>query len=155
MIHSLQSVLGEHPFLQGLKAHHIELLSGCASNLRFEADSFLCRSGDEADQFYILRSGRVAVEIFAANRGPVTIQTLGEGDILGWSWLVPPYHWRFSARALELTRAIALDGRCLRQKCEQDHELGYELLKRFSHVIAERLDAARLQLLDVYAGDLP
>ena len=78
--------------------------------------------------------------------------TLGEGDILGWSWLMPPYHWQFHARAVEVTRAIALDGKCLRTKCEQNHDLGYELLKRFCHIIERRLEATRLQLLDVYGS---
>jgi hypothetical protein len=77
---------------------------------------------------------------------------LGEGEILGWSWLIPPYNWHFDARAVELTRAIALDGKCLRNKCEQDHDLGYELLKRFAHIMEQRLQATRLQLLDVYGN---
>jgi CRP-like cAMP-binding protein len=98
----------------------------------------------------MIRQGKVAIQIQAAERGPITVQTLGEGDVLGWSWLIPPYRWRFDARATELTRAIALDGKCLRTKSEEDHNLGYELLRRFSSIIVQRLEAARLQLLDVY-----
>jgi len=79
------------------------------------------------------------------------IETLEEGDILGWSWLIPPYLWRFDARIVEPTRAIALDGKCLRMKCDENHDLGYELLKRFAHIVTQRLQATRLQLLDIYA----
>jgi CRP/FNR family cyclic AMP-dependent transcriptional regulator len=93
----------------------------------------------------------VAVEIFAPQKGPITIETVVEGDVLGWSWLVPPYNWRFDARAMEMTRAVALDGVCLRNKCETDHDLGYELMKRFANIIDRRLQATRLQLLDIYA----
>jgi CRP/FNR family cyclic AMP-dependent transcriptional regulator len=97
---------------------------------------------------YSRRKGRL--EVFIPGRGSVTIQTLGSGDILGWSWLIPPYAWRFDARAVEMTRAIALDGKCLRDKCEADHDLGYELLKRIAAILGQRLDATRFRLLDVY-----
>ncbi len=88
----------------------------------------------------------------APGRPPLVLQTVGAGDILGWSWLIPPYHWMFDAVALEPTRTIALDGRCLRGKCEADRVLGYELLKRFAHIMEQRLQATRLQLLDLYGG---
>ena len=147
---SLEPYLAEHPFLKGLEPNHLKILVGCASNVRFDVGQFILREGEEANNFYIIRHGKVAIELFAAERGAITIQTIGEGEILGWSWLIPPYRWRFDARAVDLTRAIALDGKCLRTKCEQDHNLGYELLKRFAHVIALRLEATRLQLSDVY-----
>ena len=147
---TLEPYLAEHPFLKGLDPHHLKIIVGCASNVRFDAGQYILREGEEANNFYIIRHGIVAVELFAAERGTITIQTIGEGEILGWSWLIPPYRWRFDAKAVELTRAIALDGKCLRNKCEQDHDLGYELLKRFVHIITSRLDATRLQLLDVY-----
>ena len=147
---TLEPYLAEHPFLKGLEPQHLKIIVGCASNVRFDAGQYILREGEEANNFYIIRHGIVAVELFAAERGTITIQTIGEGEILGWSWLIPPYHWRFDAKAVELTRAIALDGRCLRTKCEKDHDLGYELLKRFAHVITQRLEATRLQLLDVY-----
>ncbi len=150
---TLDPLLADHPFLGGLTPAQIATVAGCARNERFEPGRILCREGEEADQFFIVRQGRVAVEVSAPPRGPVTIQTVGDGDILGWSWLVPPYRWRFTARAQELTRVIALDGRCLRQKCEADHDLGYELLKRFADVVGQRLDATRLQLLDLYAAE--
>lgn len=150
---NLKPLLSEHPFLAGLSPEHIATITGCASNARFDPGQYLFREGEEADQFFVVRHGRVAVEIGAEPRGTVTIQTVGDGEILGWSWLVPPYRWRFSARAVDLTRVIALDGKCLRQKCEKDHDLGYELLKRFADVVGHRLDATRLQLLDVFAAE--
>lgn len=147
---SLEPILRTHPFLEGLDSRFMELITGCASNVRFNAGEFLLHEDEEANQFYIIRQGRVAVESHAAGMDPIIIHTVGEGDILGWSWLVPPYYWHFDARAVELTRAIALDGKCLRQKCEKDHELGYELLKRFTNIITQRLEATRMQLLDFY-----
>lgn len=147
---SLEQILAESSFLHGLQQHHLELITGCASNVRFDGGQYLFHEGEEAEKFYILRHGRVSLEIFTPDRGPLTIQTLETGDILGWSWLVPPYQWRFDAKAIELVRGIALDGKCLRTKCEQDHDLGFDLLKRFAHIIEQRLEATRLQLLDVY-----
>ena len=94
----------------------------------------------------------MAVEIFGAQKGPITVQTIDDGEVLGWLWLIPPYNWHFDARAVELTRAIALDGKCLRTKCENDHDLGYELLKRFTSIMEQRLEATRLQLLDIYGN---
>lgn len=149
---TLAPILATHPFLKGLEQAHLDLLVGCASNMVFKPGQLLFRTGEEANQFYILRDGQVAIEIPIPPRGVINIQTMGEGEVLGWSWLIPPYHWHFNARAVEATRAIALDGKCLRGKCEQDHDLGYELLKRFSHIIEQRLEATRLQLLDIY-GD--
>ena len=149
---TLEPVLAEHPFFQGLAPEYLRVLVGCASNLRFEAGQQIFREGEEANEFYLIRHGKVALEVYVPGRGSITIQTLGVGEILGWSWLVPPYQWRFDARAVELTRAIALDGKCLRTKCEDDPRLGFALLKRFAHVMTERLQATRLQLLDVYGN---
>ncbi len=148
---TLEPLLAEHPFFKGLEPRFLDLLVGCAANVRFEPGHYIFREGEIANTFYILREGCVALEIFAPGRGPVTLETLGEGEILGWSWLIPPYQRHFSARAVEMTRAFGLDAVCLRNKCEQDHDLGYELLKRFSTLIVDRLHATRLQLLDVYS----
>jgi CRP-like cAMP-binding protein len=147
---TLERILAEHPFFKDLSEPYLQLVTGCASNVRFDQDSFIFREGAEANQFYLLRQGRVALQVFAPDRGPITVETLEEGDILGWSWLIPPYNWHFDARALELTHAIALDGQCLRRKCEQDHNLGYELLKRFAHIMEQRLSSTRLQIVDMY-----
>jgi CRP/FNR family cyclic AMP-dependent transcriptional regulator len=149
---TLEPLLAEHPFFKGLDRRFLELLVGCATNVRFDAGEYIFKEGEEANSFYIIRRGHVALEIFAPGRGPLAVQTLGEGEVLGWSWLIPPYHWHSSARAVELTRAIALDAACLRQKCDEDHDLGYELMKRFAPVIVDRLQATRLQLLDLYGS---
>lgn len=146
----LHRILEEHPFLKGLDKKHLQLITGCASNVRFEEGQYIFREGEEANYFYIVRHGTVSLELYVPQKGPVGVQTLAEGEILGWSWLIPPYKWMFDARAVELTRAIALDGKCLRNKCEEDHDMGYELLKRFSHEMGERLVATRLQLLDMF-----
>jgi CRP/FNR family cyclic AMP-dependent transcriptional regulator len=147
---TLQEILSAHPFFHDLPAHHIETVVGCVSNVHFEAGNVIFREDEEANHFYLIREGKVALRIHSARRGPLTILTISEGQILGWSWLFPPYRWKFSARALEDTRAFAADGRCLREKAERDHDLGYELLKRFAHVVEGRLEATRLQLLNVY-----
>ncbi len=147
---TLKPILAAHPFFRDLEERHLDLIVGCASNVRFDAGEFIFRYGEEANHFYLIRGGMVALEMFVTGRGPVKVQTLDEGDVLGWSWLVPPYRWMFDAHATEMTRAIALDGKCLRNKCEQDHDLGYQLLKRFVTIVQERLDAARLQLLNIY-----
>lgn len=147
---TLEPILSEHPFFHGLDERYLKLVVGCASNVRFEAGQFIFHEGEQANHFYLIRHGIVALEVFAPNRGSLTIQTLDDGEILGWSWLIPPYQWRFDARAVETTRAIALDGKCLREKCEEDHDLGYELLKRFASILGQRLEATRIQLLDIY-----
>lgn len=147
---TLEPILAGHSFFKDLDKKYLALVTGCASNVRFEAGKFIFREGEEAHQFYLIRQGKVSVEIFTPNRGHITLETLDEGHILGWSWLIPPYQWHFDARALEPTRAIALDGKCLRKKCEEDHDFGYEFVKRFSHIMEQRLSSARIQLLDLY-----
>jgi CRP-like cAMP-binding protein len=147
---SLEGLIAGHPFFKGFDARHVKLLTGCAYNEKYNAGEFLFRQGEPANKFYIMRTGKVSVEIFVPQRGAVTIQTTDEGEILGWSWLVKPYQWHFDARAMDLTRVIALDGECLRKKCEEDHDLGYELHKRFADIMADRLEATRVQLMDIY-----
>jgi CRP/FNR family transcriptional regulator, cyclic AMP receptor protein len=146
----LERILAAHPFFEGLDPGHLAVLVGCATNMRFDPGTYLFRAREEANQFFLLRDGRIALELAAPGQTPLVLQTLGQGDILGWSWLIPPYHWMFDAVATEQTRAIGLDGKCLRGKCEADHDLGYELLKRFARIMEERLEATRLQLLDLY-----
>jgi CRP-like cAMP-binding protein len=149
---TVDPILAKEGFLKNLKHKQLEKIAGCAFDARFVAEQFLFREGEAANNFYIITHGKVALEVFVPGRGPVTIETLGEGDVVGWSWLFPPYRWHFDGRALELTRVIAFDARCLRGMCETDHDLGYELMKHFSHVIMERLQATRLRLVDVYGS---
>ncbi len=145
---TLEPILKKHPFFKDLDQKHLDFIVGCASNVRFKEGEIIVREEKSADKFYLIRGGKVA--IFIAKPRSITIQTIYEDDILGWSWLIPPHRYRFSARAMEDTRAIALDGKCLREKCETNHELGYELLKRLVSVFAQRLEATRLQLLNIY-----
>lgn len=148
----LERILREHPFFAGLPPSFCALVSGCAKNVRFDAGQYLFHEGESADEFYLIRHGRVALMITVPGKGTVTIYTVSEGELAGVSWLVPPYRWTYDAKALELTRALAIDAKCLRGKCESDHDLGYEMMKRFMPVLIERLHAARLQMLDVYGA---
>jgi len=149
---TLGPLIAEHPFFKNLEKSYLELIVGCASNVRFDAGQFIFRQGEEANQFYIVRQGKVAIEICPPGQNPITLETISDGEILGWSWVIPPYHWQFDAQAVELTRAIALDGKCLRNKCQEDHSFGYEILNRLVAVIGKGLEAARIQLLDVYGN---
>lgn len=146
----LGEIIKAHPFFAGLEPAFRDLICGCARNARFDAGEYLFHEGSTADQFYLVRHGRVALQATAPGRGALTFQTVAEGEVVGVSWLIPPYRWTFDAKALELVRAIALDAVCLRGKCEADHDLGYEMMKRFMPVLIQRLQATRLQILDVY-----
>ena len=154
MLETLERLINQHPFFQSMSEHHLELITNCAKNMRFQAGQMILEEGREANEFYFIRDGLVAVELITPKKRSVRVQTIGAGDVLGWSWLVSPYRWRFSARASRPTRALAFDGRCLREKCEADHDLGYELLRRFAPIVTERLDATQLQLLDLYGLNL-
>jgi CRP/FNR family cyclic AMP-dependent transcriptional regulator len=147
---TMEPVLAAHPFFQGLDSRHLRLILECATRETFNAGQFLCREDEEAKKFYVIHHGQVAVEIFRARKGPVTIQTLGEGDVLGWLWFLKPYHWHLDARAIQLTRVISLDVSCLLRLCEEHHELGYELMKRYAHMIAVQFRVTKLQLMDMY-----
>jgi CRP-like cAMP-binding protein len=148
----LERLLEEHPFFHDMDPQLRCVLAGCAANVRFSAGEYIHRQGDAADKFYLIRHGSVAQELRIPEQEPIIIQTLHAGDILGWSWLVPPYQWTNDARAIQLTRLISLDAACLRSKYADDPDLAYELLKRFIPIIANRLEAARLQLVDIYGA---
>lgn len=148
----VEQIVAEHPFFAGFDPAYAQLIGGCAKNVRFGPGGYLLQQGSPADQFYLLRHGRVALELSGPGRGTVTFQTLGPGELVGVSWLVPPYRWTYDAKALELVRAIAIDAACLRGKSEADHHLGYEMMKHFMPVLIQRLQAARLQLLDIYGA---
>ncbi len=148
---TLERIIAEHPFFIGLDEGFTNLMVSCASNVRFKAGSYILKEGDPANTFYLIREGKVAVEVLAPQRKPIIISTLSVGEILGWSWLLPPFQSKFHARAVDDVHAIALDGKCLRTKCEENHDLGYEVVKRFALIMEQRLEATRLQLLVVYA----
>lgn len=152
MIESLKPIIKAQPFFLGFSEEMTELIVGCAENVRFTGGEYLIHEGEPANEFFLIREGRVALSLHGAQYGKLTVQTLDAGEMIGWSWLVPPYRARFDAVAIEDTRALRFDGECLRGKCEQDPATGYELLKRVSRTLAERLESARLQLMDVYGN---
>jgi CRP/FNR family transcriptional regulator, cyclic AMP receptor protein len=149
-VRTIDEILQEVPLFQGLSDDALALIAGCGRNVGFEEDEALFAEGDPADIFYVVRSGTVALEIFVPTRGAVTIDTIVEGDVVGWSWLFPPYRWHFDARAGTDVRATAFDGACLRGKCADDPRFGYDLMTRFAQVMVERLQSTRIRLLDVY-----
>jgi CRP-like cAMP-binding protein len=153
-VRTIDALLREVPAFTGMSADHIELIAGCAVNRVFEDGEHLLREGEHANSFFVIREGSVALEIFVPQGGALLIETLHDQDLVGWSWLVPPYRTQFDVRANGTTHTIAFDGACLRGKCEQDPVLGYDLLRRFAPVIVERLQATRLRLIDVY-GHVP
>lgn len=146
----IEELLRQHPFVRGLEDGIIALIAGCAKNVAFQANEYVFREGDAADEFYLNRHGTVALEMFVPGQGPFTFLTVKSGEILGANWLIPPYRSSFDARAVELTRAIAFDGKCLRDKCESDHHVGYEMMKRFIPPLVERLQTARLQNVELF-----
>ena len=150
MIEGMEKIVREHRFFADLDEDTIKLLAGCARNVVFKAGEYLFHTGDPADEFYLIRHGRVALDVVAPGRSAVTIQTAGEGEIVGVSWLLPPYKWIHDARAVDLVRAIGMDAKCLRGKCDADHDVGYEMMMRFVPLLVSRLQATRMQLLDVY-----
>lgn len=149
-IEGLDRLIKEHPFFAGMNPGACEIIAGCAMNERFNAGEYLIHQGEPADKFYLIRHGSIAQELRVPEQEPLILQTLHSGDILGWSWLVPPFTWSMDARATRLTRVVSLDAQCLRSKYEDNATLGYELFKRFVPVLANRLEAARLQLIDIY-----
>jgi CRP-like cAMP-binding protein len=151
-IQTIEDLIVHSPVFADLAPAHLELIAGCGHNEHVEAGTFLFREGEPAQHFWMIRSGNVALEVHAPGRGPLRIQTLGDGDVAGWSWLFSPYRWATDARVLTPTGVVEFDGACLRGKVDTDHEFGYQLLRRFAAVVVERLQATRLQLLDVY-GD--
>jgi CRP-like cAMP-binding protein len=148
---NLTQVLREHSFLSGLSDGQLDLLVGCATNAHFNEGAYILHEGQLANKFYLIRAGRVALETDVVGHGHITIQTLGKGDVLGWSWMIAPFRIHFTGRALSEVRALALDAECLRKKCEEDHTFGFEIMKHLTQVIHRRLDATRTQLLDLYA----
>ncbi len=149
---TLADLIASSPVFSGLPADHLALVAGCAQNAGFEEGTLLFREGDDADTFYLVRRGRVALELNTPERGGLVIETADPGDVVGWSWLFPPYRWHLDARASEDVRAIVFDGACLRGKCADDAELGYELMQRFAQVMIDRLEHTQFRLLDVYGG---
>jgi CRP-like cAMP-binding protein len=149
-VKTLADIAAETRVFRGMAPERLAVVAGCGSTTGFEAGEYLFREGEPADLFFLVRTGAVALEVHTPGRGSLTIETIEAGDVVGWSWLFPPYRWHFDARAVEPARAIAFDGACLRGKAEADPALGYDLMSRFASVMIERLQATRLRLLDLY-----
>lgn len=149
-IGTLEQTLPGHPFFEGFDKEVIALLAGCAQNVHFRPDELLFQEGQPAQHFYLVREGRVAIQLHELAGGANILDTVDAGEVLGFSWLVPPYRWVFDARATMDTRAVSFDAECLRAKCDADPAVGYVLMSRVALVMHQRLEAARVRLLDLY-----
>lgn len=147
----LDTILAGHPFLEGLSPYQIRLISDCAMLIQFAPGELIFREGDPANRFYLIHTGKVALESPGAGGVRKVIQILGPGEVLGWSWLFPPYFWHLDARALEPVGSVFFYGTPLREECESDHDLGYELMKRMAQSVIARLQATRRQLLNLHS----
>lgn len=146
----LQEALSRHAFCHGLAEKHLAALAPITRQMSFAVGSYLTRDQEPAAVFYLIESGRVAIEVHAPGWGELRVQTIGPNEAVGWSWLRPPFRWQFDARAVEPVQTLAIDAPRLRALIAQDVELGFLLLERLVWVISDRLKATRLQLLDVY-----
>jgi CRP/FNR family cyclic AMP-dependent transcriptional regulator len=151
VVETMATRVALHPFLAGLNPNHLALLTDCAMAAHFKKGQTILREGEHANRFYLIESGKVVLESSAGLNGPVVIETIKAGQLLGWSWMFPPYVWHFTARAIEPTSAIFFYGTILREYCERDPSLGYELLKRMSAIMIKRLQAARTKMLAIHA----
>nr|WP_137678702.1 cyclic nucleotide-binding domain-containing protein [Parerythrobacter lutipelagi] len=150
VVSTMDQILGQHRFFADFPPDFAELIAGCARNTHYKPGEYLAHESDRADSFFILSKGKVALEVAVPGKSPVVIATLGAQDVVGVSWLVAPYCWLFDARVMEDMRGISIDAKCLRVKCDADHDLGYEMMKRLLPVLTQRLHATRMQILDVY-----
>jgi len=148
---SLAATIAEHGLFQGLAPQYLKLLAEVAMLKEFAAGEVIFCEGDPANRFYLILDGQVALESAAPEREPVVLQTIGRGDVLGWSWLFPPYYWHFDARATQPTKAIFFYGTWLRDSCERDHDFGYEMIKRMSAIMIDRLQSTRRKLAEIEA----
>jgi CRP/FNR family cyclic AMP-dependent transcriptional regulator len=146
---TIRDLLAVQPVLAGLEAGDLDLMAGCGRNRVVDVGELLACEDDPADEFFVLRDGRVALEIDSPT-GPLVIETIGPGQLVGWSWIFPPHRWDYDVEVLEEAHVIAIDASCLRAKCDADPAFGYRVMQRFAQVVAERLAATRLRLLDLY-----
>ena len=148
---TVNEIIAEHPLFRGMRTKHLDILASNAAKARFGPGRILFREDDPAFQFYLIESGKVAVETRGAGPALLPIEIVTDGQVLGWSWLFSPYAAHFQARVLEPTEAIFLDGASLLIVAEEDPEFGYELTKRMAQVLIERLQATRKLLLEFQA----
>lgn len=145
---TIADYLSRHPFFSGMELEHIEFLAASAVETHIGAGGILFSQGKPADKFYLLRSGQVSIQVPALVGPVLEIQRIGEDQVLGWSWLIPPYRWNFQARVEVDSDFLEFDGRAVLERCEQDSKFGYALLKRFAALMSDRLDAARQKMMD-------
>lgn len=150
---TIADLVSAHDLFREMCAEDIKFIAGCARLRRFKANAFLARENEPADWFYLLLQGHVVIETHQNHQRSVPLLTLGPQEVVGWSWLFPPYIWHFDARSVTPLRSIEINGRCLREKCESDPRLGFDLMRRLAMVMMEHLHATRFQLLDVYSDD--
>lgn len=143
-------IISEHSFFKDLSPDNLTFIAGCGKNILFKEGEMIANPGDIANSFYLIREGKVSISLENVHGKQFIFQTLGKNDILGLAWLIPPYRWTVSASSVETTHAIALDGECLRKKCEEDPNLGYKLMKHLTQILVTREESAMLHLLDVY-----
>ena len=148
----IDDLISSHELFAGLDPATLALLAGCAANVVVESGERLFAEGEVADRFWVIRHGRISLEVNSPGSGQLMVETLGPGSVVGWSWLVAPYRWRFDAVAQEQIRAVVFDVGCLRAKMDSDPEVGYQLMSRFVPIIVDRLQATRLRLLDLYGA---
>jgi len=140
--------IADHPFLAGMNAHHLELLSRYATRKTFAPGDVIFRAGEPAHGFYLIQTGTVALEGSVLELGPIATDIVHAGEPLGWSWLFPPYRWHFDARAIEPTETIFFDSDQLRRHYNEDITLGHDLSQRICKVMAHRLQATRRKLIE-------
>jgi len=148
MERSIASLLTEETFFHGLSSEFIAFLAVHAAERKVAKGEILFEHGQHADRFYLLRDGRITIEVPAISGPALEVQSLGAGQVLGWSWLIPPYKWSFQARAMQDTDVLEFDGRATLERCESDPRFGYEMMKRFSALMSERLEAARAKIME-------
>lgn len=150
MTDPILNAVQNHPFTQGLTPEHCATLASLARRVNFAAEDLIFREGDEKHEFFLLLSGRVSLEIIAQGK-PLRVHTLEGGDELGWSAVIVGRGKHFQARALEPVEALAFDGYALLERCRSDTGFGYKIMHRLLGVVSERLQAARMQVLDMYS----
>jgi CRP-like cAMP-binding protein len=151
-VRPIAEYLDAHPFFAGLDAASIAELAGCARNEHVRAGQYLFREGGSAEHFYVVMHGRIALELMSPTTGALVLESAGDGEVLDWPWLIPPYRWLYDARAMEPTSVVSLESACLRRKCDADPQLGYQVVQRVAQVMSDRLLAARIRLLDLYGS---
>ena len=145
-------LLLEHKFFIEMDREIVEMIAGCGVNVHFKPGEYAAKAGESADRFYVIKKGKMSIDLHHPSQGTLTIQTLANNEIVGSRWIIPPYQYRFDVRCLEHTSVVAIDGKCIRGKCEKDPKLGYALMKEFTKLMSKRLENTRMQLLDVYGA---